>query len=84
VFRKTEENMEEKTTIGDLEQQIIELQTLSAYQEATIAALDQVLQKQQDQIDRLELALSQLRERVESPPESQEGFDLEAERPPHY
>ena len=76
--------MEEKTSIEEFQQQIIELQTLAAYQEATIQALDDVLRKQQDQMDALELALEQLRERVDSPPEGPEAFDLEAERPPHY
>ena len=76
--------MEEKTSVEELQQQVIELQTLSAYQEATIQALDDVLRKQQDQIDALEHSLEQLRERVDSPQEGPEVFDLEAERPPHY
>jgi len=70
------------------EQRLIEIETKIVYQEDTITQLNDVIYKQQNQIDALELLTQQLLVRVRdlsesasSPHAGDFGGD---ERPPHY
>lgn len=70
------------------EARIITIETKLAYQEDTVAQLNDVICKQQDQIDTLERLTQQLLGRVRDLSEvaTQAGGALSAgdERPPHY
>jgi len=70
------------------EQRIISIETKIAYQEDTIEQLNDVVCKQQIQIDALELITQQLINRVrdlsESSAQSGETSSAVDERPPHY
>ncbi|WP_426416538.1 SlyX family protein [Aestuariirhabdus sp. LZHN29] len=63
--------------------QLVELQTQLAFQEDTIQALDRVVTRQQQQIDRLEEQLQYLRKRFEALPDTL-GDEVPDQRPPHY
>ena len=66
-----------------LEQDIIALQIRFTHQEDTIRALDEVIQQQQKEIERLEDELKSVKEQIKSQ-DIGEGFGLLSERPPHY
>lgn len=70
------------------EQRIISIETKIAYQEDTITQLNDVVCKQQMQIDSLERLTQQLLGRVRDLSElsgrSAEVFSVADERPPHY
>ena len=70
------------------EQRIISIETKIAYQEDTIAQLNEVVCKQQSQIDVLESLTQQLIGRVrdlsEASVQSDGAFSAADERPPHY
>jgi SlyX protein len=61
-----------------------ELETRLAFQEDTIQALNDIVTKQQVQIDSLEAAVKRLSERVGSLQASQIALEAEEEKPPHY
>ena len=64
---------------------IIELETKLAYQEDTIQALNQVVCKQQDQLDQLQLACETLIERFKEFNAGEMGDEGgEEPPPPHY
>ncbi len=71
------------------EQRIITIETKIAFQEDIISQLNDVICKQQDQIDALERLTQQLLLRVRDLSEasvasSSVGSDMMDERPPHY
>ena len=70
------------------EQRIIAIETKIAYQEDTIAQLNEVVCKQQTQIDVLERLTQQLIGRVrdlsEASAQSNGSLSAADERPPHY
>lgn len=70
------------------EQRIISIETKIAFQEDTIAQLNEVVCKQQAQIDILERQMQQLIGRVrdlsETATQSGETYSAADERPPHY
>ena len=70
------------------EQRLISIETKIAYQEDTIAQLNDVVCQQQNQIDALERLTQQLLGRVrdlsESASQSANAFSATDERPPHY
>lgn len=70
------------------EEQLIELQTQVAFQEDLLQALNDVVTKQQAQIDALQRELSVHRDKLthvlENLPGKGEGGSNEDERPPHY
>ncbi len=70
------------------EQRLIDIETKIVYQEDTIAQLNDVIYKQQNQIDALELLTQQLLVRVKDLSESVSASPISAfgdnERPPHY
>ena len=67
-----------------IDEQLVELQTRLAFQEDTIARLNDVVTRQQQQIDRLRLALDDVLGLIgdETRPAASTG-DVD-ERPPHY
>ncbi len=70
------------------EQRLIDIETKIVYQEDTIAQLNDVIYKQQNQIDALELLTQQLLVRVKDLSESVSASPISVfgdnERPPHY
>ncbi len=71
-----------------IEQRLIEIETKIAYQEDTIIQLNDVIYKQQNQIDALEVLTQQLLMRIRDLSESASSPQMGAfggdERPPHY
>ncbi len=67
------------------ELRFIELETRIAYQDDTLRVLNEVVTRQQEQIDRLLAVTRQLQERVKSLPQDdgQKG-SLADDIPPHY
>lgn len=69
-----------------MQEELIELQTKLAFQEQTLAELNNVLISQQQQIDRLQLQIKMYEDRLSEVEESApllsgQGQD---EKPPHY
>jgi SlyX protein len=63
---------------------LIEVQTQLAFQEQTIAELNDVLTSQQQQIDLLRLEIKLLKEQLGLLEGRIESGPLQDERPPHY
>ncbi|RRJ84165.1 SlyX family protein [Aestuariirhabdus litorea] len=66
-----------------LSSQLVELQTQLAFQEDTIDALNAVVTRQQQQIDRMAVQLESLKKRFESLPDTL-GEEVPDQPPPHY
>lgn len=70
------------------QQQLIELQTQLAFQEDLLQALNEVITRQQSQIDTLQREILSNRDKLthvlENLPNSGEGSSNLEERPPHY
>ena len=70
----------------DLQQQVTDLQILTAYLEDTIERLDKVIASQDKQLQDMQRQLELLYANIEG--KSEQGgiapFDLLADRPPHY
>lgn len=70
------------------QEQLVELQTQFAFQEDLLQALNEVVTKQQSQIDALQRELSLQRDKMihvlENLPTSSAVGSNEDERPPHY
>ena len=73
---------------GQLQEQLIELQSQFAFQEDLLNDLNAIVVRQQDQIDALERELILHRERLlhvlENLPEKGQSAASADERPPHY
>ena len=71
-----------------MEQRVVTIETKLAYQEDTIAQLNDVVCRQQNQIDALERLTQQLLGRVRdlsaAATQSDSAFSAADERPPHY
>ena len=66
----------------DLEERLIALESRIAFQDLTIEELNEVVTRQQDQIDTLTKKVSEMRDQVAAPGLPQkEGYE---EIPPHY
>ncbi|MGB0955786.1 MAG: SlyX family protein [Panacagrimonas sp.] len=63
---------------------IIDLQTRIAFQEDTLRALDEVIQRQQDQLERIQRSLVALSERMRRIAAEQPANSAADEVPPHY
>jgi len=76
------------TTISELEQQIIDLQTQSAFQEDMLQALNNIVSEQQKDIlqlkAQLQKVLGELRSVMDDADYGDNNRLLEDERPPHY
>lgn len=66
------------------EERLTEIETKLAYQEDTIQALNDVVCKQQDQLDQLALKCAALMERFQELTASVQAGDAGEELPPHY
>lgn len=72
--------------MNDIQEELIELQTRLAYQEDTIAQLNDVITKQDADITQLQHQMRLLAKRFEELLAEQDRGDVEItnERPPHY
>lgn len=68
----------------DLESRIIELETKISYQDHTIHELNDVITRQQKQIDRLETDMKRIRDHLKGNTGSQLARPDEEVPPPHY
>ncbi len=66
-----------------LEQRVVELESRQAFQDDTIAALNDVLVEQQRIVERLQLQFAALARRQEEM-QGQFGLDEDEAPPPHY
>ena len=66
-----------------MREELVELQTQMSFQEDTMAQLNDVVTRQQKQIDELMLAVEQLKKRMDSMATEQLEVQ-EEEMPPHY
>jgi SlyX protein len=64
--------------------ELIELQTQLAFQEQTVAELNEVMISQQKQIDLLRLEIKLLKDKFGMMEDRFETSPPESERPPHY
>lgn len=79
--------MTEKSDMQDMREQLIELQTQVAFQEEAIAALNQALSQQQQDLSALLRHSEVLREQYAQLQANSAGVTAESvaqERPPHY
>lgn len=67
-----------------MDQRLIEIETKVAYQEHTIAELNDVVYRQQQQIDQLELICKSLTDRLQDMSENIGSDKGGYEKPPHY
>lgn len=67
-----------------MEEQLIELQTQFSFQEDLIQELNEIVARQQKQIDRMEQELSLYREQLAELIVSLTEAREEVEKPPHY
>ncbi len=67
-----------------MEDRIIELETKLSYQDHMIQELNDVVTRQQKQIDTLEIELRRVREHLKSSSSSQIARPEEEVPPPHY
>lgn len=70
--------------MNDLQEELIDLQMRLAYQEDTIAQLNQVVTKQDADILLLKQQISLLAKRLDEASQVQQSISGEIERPPHY
>lgn len=66
------------------EDRLIDLETRMAFQEDTIATLDEVVTRQQRQLDDMNRKIAVLTDRVERREGASEVEDPGNDRPPHY
>ncbi len=64
--------------------ELIELQTQVAYQEDTISQLNDVVTRQQKDIDGLTRAVEQLKQQMVAITDAPQGEQIEETPPPHY
>ena len=73
--------------IARLEAQLVELQSQLAFQEDTLQTLNDIVTRQQDELDALRARYAQLEQQFEGVLEGVEQLQGQAqpqERPPHY
>lgn len=75
--------MTESTDETNVREQLYDLQSQLAFQEDTINTLNTIVTKQQQQLERLNEMINQLKLQVEVTPDGQDG-QTSLERPPHY
>lgn len=76
--------MSDNTTLQALEQRITDLEIKASFAEDTVEQLNQVVTRQQAQIDRLIRELVELRDRTAAAAEPGAAGTLRDELPPHY
>lgn len=67
-----------------MSEELVELQTQLAFQDHTIATLNEALASQQKQLDVLRLELKLLREKMGDLEDRVENGPVANEKPPHY
>jgi len=67
-----------------MENRIIELETKISYQEHTIHELNEVVTRQQKQIDALEIEMKRMRDHLKNNPSPNIARPDEEVPPPHY
>ena len=69
-----------------MEERLIELETKFSYQEGLLSDLNDIVAKQQRQLDDLITEMSGIKEHLQDAAErgSAEGHDEQDEKPPHY
>ena len=67
-----------------MEERLIELETKISYQDHIIGELNDVVTRQQKQIDQLEKAINRMREHLKSGSDSGLARPDEESPPPHY
>ena len=69
-----------------MEERLIELETKFSYQEGLLLDLNDIVAKQQRQLDDLITEMSGIKEQLQDAAErgSAEGHDEQDEKPPHY
>tara|TARA_B110000444_G_scaffold55298_1_gene51500 strand:+ start:355 stop:564 length:210 start_codon:yes stop_codon:yes gene_type:complete len=69
-----------------MEERLIELETKFSYQEGLLSDLNDIVAKQQRQLDNLITEMSGIKEQLQDAAErgSAEGHDEQDEKPPHY
>mgnify|MGYP003657159299 CR=1 FL=1 len=67
-----------------MDERLIEIETKLAYQEHTISELNDVIYRQQQQIDQLERICNTLTDRVQDMAETSGSEKGGHEKPPHY
>ena len=67
-----------------MREELVQLQTQMSFQEDTVAQLNDVVTRQQKQIDELMLAVEQLKKQLESMATEQLESQEEEAPPPHY
>jgi len=69
-----------------MEERLIELETKFSYQEGLLSDLNDIVAKQQRQLDNLTTEMSGIKEQLQDAAErgSAEGHDEQDEKPPHY
>lgn len=73
--------------MSDIEEQLIDVQTRVAYQEDTLAKLNDVITKQDTEIVQLKQQVRLLAQRLEElmrDPAQGDDTDITNDRPPHY
>lgn len=73
--------------MSDIEEQLIDVQTRVAYQEDTLAQLNEVITKQDAEIVQLKQQVRLLAQRVDElvrDPAQGDATDIVNDRPPHY
>jgi len=68
----------------DIEHRIIELETRLSYQDRLIQELNEVVTRQQNQIDHLEAGMKRVRDHMKESAASQIARPDEETPPPHY
>ena len=69
-----------------MEEKLIELETKFSYQEDLLSDLNEIVAKQQRQLDELITEMSGIKEQLQDSAErgSAEGHEKQDEKPPHY
>ena len=73
--------------MSDIEEQLIDVQTRVAYQEDTLAQLNDVITKQDAEIVQLKQQMRLMAQRLDElmrDPVQGEGTEITNDRPPHY
>ncbi len=86
VFRPCpgEEDLPVPLTVEILETRLIQAESLAMHLQRDFETLNSVVLEQQKVIERLQLALSRVDDRLARLGAEDETRDLQAERPPHY
>lgn len=69
---------------SELGKRIAELEARVAFQDQTISQLNDVIIELRNQLDRVELVATRLRDRVDEAAAPEGSFESDSQKPPHY